>query len=81
MLIFSSAGILNAGFDQIFNMYNPTLYEVADILDTYIYRIGIQGMDYSLSTAIGLFKNVVSFGMLMLVNFLSKRLSESEGVW
>jgi putative aldouronate transport system permease protein len=81
MLIFASAGILNAGFDQIFNMYNSSVYDIADVLDTYINRIGIQGMDYSLSTAIGLFKNVIGFGMLILVNFLTKKLSDSEGVW
>jgi putative aldouronate transport system permease protein len=81
MLIFACAGILNAGFDQIFNMYNPTVYNVADILDTYIYRIGIQGMDYSLSTAVGLFKNVIGFSMLVLVNVLAKKLLDSDGIW
>jgi putative aldouronate transport system permease protein len=81
MLIFASAGILNAGFDQIFNMYNSSVYDVADVLDTYIYRIGIQGMDYSLSTAIGLFKNVIGFAMLILVNIITKKLSDSEGIW
>jgi putative aldouronate transport system permease protein len=81
MLIFSSAGILNAGFDQIYNLYNSSVYNVADVLDTYIYRLGIESMEFSVSTAIGLFKNIVSFTMLSLVNFLVKKLSESDGIW
>jgi putative aldouronate transport system permease protein len=81
MLIFASTGILNAGFDQIFNMYNTSVYNVADVLDTYIYRQGIESMEFSVSTAIGLFKNVVSFTMLTLVNFLVKKLTESDGIW
>jgi putative aldouronate transport system permease protein len=81
MLIFASTGILNAGFDQIYNLYNPSVYNVADVLDTYIYRLGLETMEFSLSTAIGLFKNVVSVGMLTLVNFLVKKLTESGGIW
>jgi putative aldouronate transport system permease protein len=81
MLIFASTGILNAGFDQIFNMYNTSVYNVADVLDTYIYRLGLESMEFSVSTAIGLFKNLVSFTMLTLVNFLVKKLSESDGIW
>jgi putative aldouronate transport system permease protein len=81
MLIFASTGILNAGFDQIFNLYNSSVYNVADVLDTYIYRLGIVSMEFSVSTAIGLFKNVVSFIMLSLVNFLVKKLTESDGIW
>jgi putative aldouronate transport system permease protein len=81
MLIFASTGILNAGFDQIFNLYNSSVYNVADVLDTYIYRLGIESMEFSVSTAIGLFKNLVSFTMLSLVNVLVKKLTESEGIW
>jgi putative aldouronate transport system permease protein len=81
MLIFASTGILNAGFDQIFNLYNSSVYNVADVLDTYIFRLGIQSMEFSVSTAIGLFKNVVSFTMLSLVNVLVKKLTESDGIW
>jgi putative aldouronate transport system permease protein len=81
MLIFASAGILNAGFDQIFNMYNPSVYNVADIIDTYVYRVGIQEMNYSRAAAIGLFKNVVSFAVLTLVNGVTKKLNDGYGVW
>lgn len=80
-LILSIGGILNAGFDQIFNLYSPMVYEVADILDTYVYRIGIaEGSDYSFATAVGLFKNVVGFGLVIFTNFVTKRISDN-GIW
>jgi putative aldouronate transport system permease protein len=53
--------VLNAGFDQVFNMYNQLVIEKADIIDTYVYRVGITNMQFSLATAAGLFKSVVSF--------------------
>ena len=51
---------MNAGFEQILVMYNPSVYETGDILDTMGYRIGLLGLDYSMGTAIGLFKSVIS---------------------
>jgi putative aldouronate transport system permease protein len=63
-------------------MYNPSVYNVADIIDTYVYRIGIQDMNYSRATAIGFFKNVISFAVLVLVNAAAKKLSDGEsGIW
>jgi putative aldouronate transport system permease protein len=53
-------GILNAGFDQVFNLYNPMVYSTGDILDTLVYRMGIQDVQYDLATTIGLFKSAVS---------------------
>ena len=61
LLILNMGSILNAGFDQIFNLYNEMVYEVADIIDTYVYRIGLVGFEFSFSTAIGLVKNVIAF--------------------
>lgn len=58
--VLSLGNILNAGMDQIMNMYSPQVYASGDILDTYIYRIGLEQAQYSLSTAAGLFKSVVS---------------------
>ena len=52
--------ILNAGFDQVFNLYNPQVYESGDIIDTLVYRLGLQQAQYGLATAVGLFKSVVS---------------------
>ncbi len=80
MLIFTVGGILNAGFDQIFNLYNPVVYDVADIIDTYVYRVGLVSFDYSFSTAVGLFKNLVGFALVILTNLIARRLGE-YGIW
>ncbi|MEG0766453.1 MAG: sugar ABC transporter permease, partial [Clostridia bacterium] len=72
-------GILSAGFDQVFNLCNSLVYSVGDIIDTYAYRVGLSGkMEYSLSTAIGLFKNVVGFVLVILTNMAAKRIGEGE---
>jgi putative aldouronate transport system permease protein len=60
MTVLSMANILNGGFDQIFNMYSPAVYSTGDILDTMIYRMGIQNAQFAMSTAAGLFKSVIS---------------------
>lgn len=78
MLILRMGSILNAGFDQIFNLYSPATYDVAEILDTYVYKLGIQGFQYSLSTAIGLFKSVVGIIMVLVTNWLTEKLSDGE---
>lgn len=63
--------ILNAGFDQIYALYNPIVYETGDVIDTYVYRVGLLGQQYSFATAIGLLKSVVSFVLLISANKLS----------
>ncbi|MDW7656357.1 MAG: ABC transporter permease subunit [Bacillota bacterium] len=60
----SLGSILNAGFEQIFTLYNPRVYSTGDIIDTFVYRMGVQQAQYSLSTAVGLLKSVVSFFMI-----------------
>ena len=77
-LILSLSGILNGGFDQVFNLYNESVYEVADIIDTYVYRLGLKNMQYSLSTAIGLFKSAIGLIMIVLVNSLVKKVGGKE---
>jgi putative aldouronate transport system permease protein len=77
-LILNLSGILNAGFDQVFNMYSETVYDVADIIDTYVYRIGLKGMQYSLSTAVGLFKSVIGLIMVVAVNFVIGKIGGKE---
>ena len=69
--------LLEAGFDQIFNLYNPAVYEVADIIDTYVYRMGLEGIQYSFATAVGLAKNVIGCILLLLANRISKSFSEA----
>ncbi len=77
LLIMSVGGILSAGFDQIFNLYNPLVYDVSDILDTYIYRLNFGGqMTAGQSTAVGLFKSVVSFIMVLATDRIAKACGE-----
>ena len=80
LFILRLSGILNAGFDQIFNLYNPLVYEVADIIDTYMYRVGIISREFEFATAAGLFKNVVGVALIVLVNAIIKRFSD-HGIW
>lgn len=67
------ANVLSAGFDQIYNLYNEGVYSVADIIDTYVYRQGFEKADYSFSTAVGLFKSVIAFILVMSANWFSRR--------
>ncbi|MFD0871896.1 ABC transporter permease [Paenibacillus residui] len=78
MLILSMSGILDAGFDQIFNMYNVKVYNVADIIDTYVYRKGLIEMNYSYATAVGLFKSVVALILIIAVNRIVKWIGGKE---
>lgn len=65
MMILNLGNVLNAGFEQIFNLYNPLVYETADIIDTFVYRISLVEANYSLGTAVGLLKSVVSFILIV----------------
>ncbi|MDP9697698.1 putative aldouronate transport system permease protein [Paenibacillus intestini] len=62
----SLGNILNGGFDQIFNLYNPLVYDKGDIIDTFVYRIGLIDGKFGFSAAVGLFKSVVGFVLIVL---------------
>ena len=80
LLILSVGGILSAGFDQIFNMYNSQVYDVADILDTYIYRTTFrERVNAGIGASVGLFKSVVSFILVVIVDRIAK-LSGERGI-
>ena len=66
MATLSLGNILNAGFDQILNLYNPTVMKTGDIIDTFVYRIGLQNNQYGIASAMGLFKSVVSFAFISI---------------
>ncbi|MDO4291967.1 MAG: ABC transporter permease subunit [Eubacteriales bacterium] len=66
------AGVLNAGFDQIYNLYSPIVYRTGDVIDTYVYRMGFMNAQFSLATAVGLMKSAVSF----LLIFASYKLAD-----
>lgn len=61
MATLSLGNVLNAGFDQVLNLYNPSVYSTGDIIDTFVYRLGLQNNQYGIASAAGLFKSVVSF--------------------
>lgn len=73
MATLSLGNILNAGFDQIYNMYNPLLYSTGDIIDTFVYRTGLVDLKYSLATAVGVFKSVISLIMISISYYLADK--------
>ncbi len=82
VLILRIGGLMDAGFEQIFVMYHPAVYRVADIIDTYVYRMGLTEGRFSLAAAAGLFKSVIGFALLLSANRAARRLSEgSVGVF
>jgi putative aldouronate transport system permease protein len=80
LLILRLGHILNAGFEQIFVLYHPMVYEVADIIDTWVYRTGLRGMQYSLAAAVGLFKSVIGLILVVAANWTARRMGQL-GIW
>ena len=68
MLILRVGGLISGGFDQIYNLYNEQVYDVADVLDTFSYRFGIGDGNFELGTAVGLFANVINIVLLLTAN-------------
>ena len=81
MLILRVGGILSAGQDQVYAMYNELVYSVADILDTYALRIGLNNLKYSMSTAVSLFKSAIGLTMILITNRVSKLVDENNGIF
>jgi putative aldouronate transport system permease protein len=73
MTVLSLGNVLNAGFDQIFNLYNPLVYSSGDIIDTWVYREGLLNMQYGLATAVGLLKSVIGCVLISLSYFLASK--------
>lgn len=78
MAAMSLANVLSAGFDQVFNLYTPPVYQSGDILDTYVYRIGLVSRQYSFGTAVGLFKSVIGMVLMVGANELAKRTTDRK---
>ncbi|WP_449601180.1 ABC transporter permease [Paenibacillus sp. Marseille-Q9583] len=75
MFTLSIGNVLNAGFDQIFNLYSPPVYESADIIDTFVYRMGIEQAQFGFATAVGLLKSVISFIFVSMSYILAYRVA------
>ena len=75
MLVLALGGVLNAGFDQVYNLYSPVVYSTGDIIDTYVYRLGIQQAQYSIGAAVGLFKSLVSCILVCVSYYMADKLA------
>jgi len=80
MLIIRVGNIMDAGFSQIFAMYNPTVYASSDIIGTYVYRMGLGKMDFSTGTAVGLFNSLIGLILVLSSNKLAKR-ATGKSIW
>ncbi|MBB6731592.1 ABC transporter permease [Cohnella zeiphila] len=82
MFILNLGSFLSANFEQVINLINPVTYETGDVIDTYVYRVGLQQFQYSYTAAIGLFKSLVGLVLILGANFTVRRLSRGEnGLW
>lgn len=80
LLILNVGSVLNVGFEKVLLLYNPIIYDTADVISTYLYRIGLEMNSFSYATAIGLFDSVIGFILIALTNHVSKKYSET-GLW
>lgn len=78
MLIMRMGQLMNMGYEKTILLYNPSTYDTADIISSYIYRVGLLEQDWSYSTAVGLFNSLINFGLLLITNKLSKKYSETS---
>ncbi len=80
LLILQIGGLLNVGWEKVLLLYNPVIYDTADIISTYVYRRGLEQSDYSYSAAIGLFNSVINFALIYTANRISRKVNETS-VW
>ncbi|MEG0741108.1 MAG: ABC transporter permease subunit [Clostridia bacterium] len=80
VLIMRIGSLMQAGFEQIFVLYHPGVYGSADIIDTYVYRIGLVDGKFELATAVGLFKSIINFALVIGANRIARMCGE-EGVY
>lgn len=76
MLVMESGKILNDSFEQVYNFLTPATLGVGDVISTFVYRMGIQEMRFSFTTAVDLFKNVISFGLVILTNYIARKTND-----
>lgn len=78
LFIMRMGTLLNVGYEKVMLLYNPGIYDTADIISTYVYRLGFESSNYSASTAIGLFNSVINIILIVATNQLSKRVGETS---
>jgi len=79
LFILKLGHVMDAGFEQVYILYNVTVYPVADILDTWVYRTGLEQLNFSLASAVGVFKSIIGFTLVVFTNKLAKRWGEN--IW
>ena len=75
MTVLALGNVLNAGFDQIYNLYSPAVYTTGDIIDTFVYRLGLQNGKFAIGTAVGLFKSVISCTLISASLFIAYKVA------
>nr|WP_235885532.1 ABC transporter permease subunit [Paenibacillus cymbidii] len=80
MFILRIGGLMEAGTEQILMLYNAVVYETGDVIGTFVYRMGLGKMEYSFSTAVGLFNSVIGFALIMGGNWLSRK-TVKRSIW
>lgn len=80
MLIMRMGRVMNVGAEKILLLYNPGIYETSDVINTYVYRMGLMNFNYSYSSAVGLFNSLVNFTLLIIVNQIS-RMTQETSLW
>jgi putative aldouronate transport system permease protein len=80
VLLLRIGNLMNLGFEKVLNLYNPAIYETADIISTFVYRQGIVGANYSSAAAIGLFNSLINLILVVLMNAASRKLTQN-GLW
>lgn len=76
LFIFAIGGLMSSGYEKIILLYNPLIYDTADVIASYVYRRGLREASLSYSTAVGLVSSIVNFGLLWMTNTIAKRRSE-----
>ena len=78
MLILRIGQLMNVGYEKIILLYNPSTYETADVISSYVYRVGLLEFSWSYSAAVGLFNSVVNFILVIAANWVSRRVTETS---
>ncbi|RKN70661.1 ABC transporter permease [Paenibacillus ginsengarvi] len=78
LLILNIGRMMNVGFEKIILLYNPGTYETADVISSYVYRVGLQDFNYSFSSAVGLFNSVINFVLVIFSNWISRKLNDTS---
>ena len=78
LFIMQLGGIMSVGFEKVFLMYSPAVYETADVVSTYVYRKGIESNNYGFGSAVGLFNSVINFAFVFIANQVCRKLTDSS---